>query len=442
MLTIEEQKTQYLLLDNHIEIAYIDEGEGRPLVFVHGLASDFQVWRKNVPLLALHYRCIALDLPAYGQSSKGDYPISISFFAESVAAFIYKLALEDVVLIGHSMGGQVSIQLLLDGLVPISKLILTATAGFEKFTKLERQWFRTVMTPALLKAATIDQIEQNIRLNFYNFPDDAAFMIAERLAMMDDQSAYDYYCSLIPRSVLSMVENPVFDRLKEIRIPTLIIYGLDDLLIPNRILHPTLTTAEVAKAGHQEIENSQLFFLPEAGHFLQYEQAEEYNTHIKQFVGLPPVYKEAEEIIWSMFGALSNKDFPGLIQHFAPNSRIESTLWGTIEGENLNHYLEILMDASIEVTLPSNLQQIDPQHWQLDWIWKGIDPLNNKLVEVEMQSTFTFTDGKIKSQSDEFSLWTWLSQSRGMMGQMWGWLPWWQQNTQKAHRKYLEHFGH
>lgn len=437
MLTTEEQQLQYLQLDNAIEIAYLDEGEGRPLVFVHGLASDFKVWRKNIPLLALHYRCITLDLPAYGQSSKGDYPISISFFAESVAAFISKLALEDVVLVGHSMGGQISIQLLLDGLVPISKLILTATAGFEKFTNLERQWFRTVMTPALLKATTIDQIEQNIRLNFYSFPDDADFMVADRLALMEDQFIYDYYCDLIPRSVLSMVENPVFDRLKEIRIPTLIIYGLEDLLIPNRILHPTLTTVEVAKAGHKEIEDSQLAFIPEAGHFLQYEQAEAYNAALQQFVGLPPEHRDAEEIINSMFAALSAKDYPGLIQHFTPNSRIESTLWGKIEGEDLNHYLEILMDASVEVILPSSLQQIDQQHWQLEWIWQGIDPLNNKLVEIEMESTFDFTDGKIKSQLDEFSLWAWLSQTRGMMGQMWGWLPWWQQNTQKAHRKYL-----
>jgi pimeloyl-ACP methyl ester carboxylesterase len=441
LTTDEEQKVHYLQLDNAIEIAYLDEGEGRPLVFVHGLASDFQVWRKNIPLLALHYRCIALDLPAYGQSSKGDYPISMAFFAEAVAAFIRKLALEDVVLVGHSMGGQVSIQLLLDGLVPISKLILTATAGFEQFTKLETQWFRTVMTPALLKAATIDQIEQNIRLNFHHFPDDAEFMVAQRLALMDDQSAYEYYCGLIPRSVLSMVENPVFDRLKEITIPTLIIYGIEDVLIPNRILHPGLSTVEVARAGHEEIEDSQLFFLTDAGHFVQYEQAEEYNARVQQFVGIAPEHKEAEDIIHGMFAALSAKDFPALLQHFASSSRIESTLWGRLEGDNLSHYLEILMDATIEVALPSSLQQMDEQHWQLDWVWKGIDPLNNKLVEIDIQSTFDFTDEKIKHQLDEYSLWTWLSQARGTMGQMWGWLPWWQQNTQKAHRKYLEHFG-
>ena len=88
-----------------------------------------------------------------------------------------------------------------------------------------------------------------------------------------------------------------------------------------------------------------------------------------------------------MFAALSVKDFPGLIASFASNSRFESTLWGIIEGEDSMHYLEILMDATIEIKLPGGLQQLDQQHWQLDWIWKGIAPLNNKLISHHVPSS-------------------------------------------------------
>ena len=97
---------QKIEIDPGIEIAYMDEGEGPyTLLFIHGLGSYAPAWNKNLGELAEKYRCIALDLPGYGQSEKGDYPFSMAFFAEAVEAFIDSLGLENIVLVGHSMGG-------------------------------------------------------------------------------------------------------------------------------------------------------------------------------------------------------------------------------------------------------------------------------------------------------------------------------------------------
>ena len=79
-------------IDQGIEIAYMDQGEGPyTLLFIHGLGSYAPAWNKNIRDLSEKYRCIALDLPGYGQSEKGDFAFSMAFFAEAVEEFIDSL---------------------------------------------------------------------------------------------------------------------------------------------------------------------------------------------------------------------------------------------------------------------------------------------------------------------------------------------------------------
>ena len=72
-------------LDEGIEIAYADEGQGpETIVFLHGLGSYAPAWIKNVSVLKEKYRCIAVDFPGFGKSSKGAYSGKMSFFSEKV----------------------------------------------------------------------------------------------------------------------------------------------------------------------------------------------------------------------------------------------------------------------------------------------------------------------------------------------------------------------
>ncbi|HMN90388.1 MAG TPA: hypothetical protein PKE68_10250 [Saprospiraceae bacterium] len=89
---------------------------------------------------------------------------------------------------------------------------------------------------------------------------------------------------MIPKCVASMLDEPVFQRLNELRLPVLVVYGEADALIPNRFLHPKLTTQTVAEIGAKSIPNSQLILLPQAGHFVQWEQARLLNEAIKAFL--------------------------------------------------------------------------------------------------------------------------------------------------------------
>lgn len=262
-----------------VRVAYVDEGSGPVLLMVHGLGSNLQAWQKNIDSLRQHYRCIALDLPGYGKSSLGNYPYSPTFFADAVLALMAQLELDDVTLVGHSMGGQVAMHVALADSSRLSRLVLVAPAGFEQFTPQEHAWFATYVTPAFIKMTPEAQIVKNFEVNFHQMTEDARFMIADRLQMRGTAD-YDAYCDMIPHCVQGMLTQPVFDRLPDIKLPTLVIYGAADLLIPNRLLHPTLTVQAVAETATQRLPNAQLHLLPNAGHFVQWEAAGAVNALI------------------------------------------------------------------------------------------------------------------------------------------------------------------
>lgn len=273
----------YVQLADTLKVAYVDEGAGPILLFVHGLGSNLQAWTKNIDVLRQNYRCIAIDLPGYGKSSGGDLPYGMPFFADVVLEVIGALALEKVGLIGHSMGGQIGIHAALREDPSIQGLALMAPAGFEQFTEAEHQWFANFVRPEFIQATPEAQIIRNFELNFFAMPEDARFMIEDRLEMRKDPAAYLAYCQMIPQCVQSMLKAPVYDQLNQLELPVLVIYGTEDALIPNRILHPDLSTPKVAEAATSLIPDARLHLLEEAGHFVQWEQAEQVNTLLHSF---------------------------------------------------------------------------------------------------------------------------------------------------------------
>lgn len=276
---------RFIDLPNGTKVHYTDQGQGPvPLLMVHGLGSNLKAWDKITPLLTPQYRCIALDLPGYGLSGSGAYAFDIPFFADTLLQFKQALQLHRPVLVGHSMGGQTSLFSALQAPEQFKKLILLAPAGFERFNKAARTWLRTFYKPALLRAMPVRQIERNFHANFHQFPADAQFMIDDRMALRADTDAYRKYCEMIPKCILGMLDHPVFDRLPALHLPTLVLYGKNDALIPNKILNPGLTTATVARAGTAQLPDAKLHFLSGCGHFVQWECADKVAAHIRAFL--------------------------------------------------------------------------------------------------------------------------------------------------------------
>ena len=270
-------------LKNNIEIAYTEQGGGETtILFLHGLGSNMMAWKNNIPELKKHFRCIAFDWPGYGKSSKGKYEGSMQFYSKITAEFIDKMNLGKVVLAGHSMGGQIAVTTALAFPGKIDKLILASPAGFETFTKGQKQWLRDVFTSDLVKYTPVENIKNNLANNFYNMPKDAEFMIKDRIEMRTADD-FDWYAYIIPKNVQGMVDAPVFEYLKEIKQPVLVLFGKNDNLIPNRFLNGG-NTEKYARAGAEQIPDCKLVMVDKAGHFAQFEQAGVFNENVISFL--------------------------------------------------------------------------------------------------------------------------------------------------------------
>lgn len=273
---------KYITLNDGRKIAFADEGSGDAIIFIHGLGSYSPAWQKNISQLKNNFRCVAVDLPGYGKSSKEIHSGSMEFYGDVIIELMDKLNIKKAVIAGHSMGGQIGIVMALKYPDRVSKLILAAPAGFEEFTDGQKQWFRDVMTVELVKTTSTQAIRANVYSNFYNFPNDAEFMITDRIAMRGAKD-FENYCYTVVRSVSGMVDRPVAHLLGNITQPTLILFGENDQLIPNPALNPGKTEV-VARFGSEKINGSKLVLIPECGHFLQFEKPDVFNSAVLEFL--------------------------------------------------------------------------------------------------------------------------------------------------------------
>lgn len=271
-------------ISNGIEIAYMDEGAGsQTIIFIHGLGSYAPAWKKTIEGLHQNYRCIAIDLPGYGKSTKGDFSGSMTFFADAVKEFAEALNLNEIVLAGHSMGGQIAIVAALKYPDLVQKLVLISPAGIETFSEGEKDWFRNALTAKGVMLSTLQQIETNIGGNFYKMPKDAFFMVRDRYAMTGAGDEFRWYCNIIPKCVRGMVDQPVIRDLPKVKQPTLVVFGDSDALIPNRFLNGGKTSAVAEKAA-ELIPNCRAEVIKKAGHFVMFEKADEVNGLISGFL--------------------------------------------------------------------------------------------------------------------------------------------------------------
>lgn len=271
-------------IDERISVAYYDTVIGNnTLIFIHGLSSYIPAWLKLIPLLQNKLRCIAIDLPGYGKSSEGVHEGTVTFYTEVLSLFIRKLKLENVTLVGHSMGGQISIASALQFPSLISRLVLLAPAGFETFSEKEKSLIKKYNTAQLYYSASEDDILASFRSNFFKMNDDIKPMIDDRINMRRWKNFGDY-CNVVVNSLNGLLDYPVYDKLKELMQPSLIFFGKNDKWIPNKNLHKNTTTESIALNGASQIPNSKLILIDECGHFIPYEHPDLFGREIKSFM--------------------------------------------------------------------------------------------------------------------------------------------------------------
>lgn len=271
-----------ITINDSLIIAYKEQGEGRKtFLMIHGLGGNLMHWNNN---FIKNQHCIAIDLPSHGLSTMKNFQSNadlLDFYAETIIAFIQQKKLKNVLLIGHSMGGQIAIITALKNHKSIKKLILVSPAGFEIFEDSEAKALISFAKPETFKNQNEAMVRMGFKRNFYEMPVSTETLIQDRL-MMARCEKFNLYFQAVANGVKGMLEHPVRKELNKIKVPTLIIFAENDELIPNKFLHKSLTINQVADIG-KDIPKAKIVLIPKAGHLLMYEQSQIFNQLVKHF---------------------------------------------------------------------------------------------------------------------------------------------------------------
>lgn len=255
-------------------------------ILLHGWSSS---WYAMSPLLALvsqRFHSIAVDLPGYGQSPPLQERATIPAYADILAEFIAQVADGPVVLIGHSMGGMISISLalrypvLVDRMVLICPTISGRLSGFintfiSPITALERFGLGSLIV-SVVESLFVGITDRMMRPASFAERTDITEQDYKRLradARRPGQGRVRAEC------YLAMRENDLRGRLHAIEAPAMVLWGAEDNTVPLRD----------ASIVADEWPTADLRIIPKAGHWPHFETPDASRRHISAFLGLPVV---------------------------------------------------------------------------------------------------------------------------------------------------------
>ncbi|WP_177199824.1 alpha/beta fold hydrolase [Flexibacter flexilis] len=272
-------------LSNGQQIAYTDSGDGNVMVWVHGLTSYKEIWERNIHTFSKYFRCVALDLPGHGESANAAIGATYSpqFFADTLFLFLEELKINRCTLVGHSMGGQVALLAAIQKPELFSEVVLVAPAGCEPFTETEKILLQRYSSVGIVGASWFGQTMLNLKSHFGKL-NEHEHQALERLARLHESRGIAELAVLLSQCIAGMLNQSVIEQLPQIKIPVLLIFGKEDKLIPNKLIHGTMTTEEIARNTAAAIPNCKLKLWDEAGHYVQYEYAAAVNMEIYKFM--------------------------------------------------------------------------------------------------------------------------------------------------------------
>jgi pimeloyl-ACP methyl ester carboxylesterase len=275
---------QHINLSNNIDIAYCQTGTGdSTLLFVHGLANYLAVWNEQLSGLQLHAQCISIDLPGNGLSADGDFPYSMDFYVDTVAEFIEKKKLQNVMVVGHSMGGQIALLMALKYPNLVSKIVLIASSGLESFNATEITIMEHMLDMGQLWGMDTSYLETSINQSFYSNNATSKIIVKELKQLAENQKPGEWH-KRVMGNIKAMLREAVLPSLDKIKLPVLIIFGEHDAMIPNKLIHFLDSTKSIAQKASSLLENSEIRMIPHAGHFVQLEKFELVNESIVAFI--------------------------------------------------------------------------------------------------------------------------------------------------------------
>ena len=263
-----------------MQVHYRDQGvqsDSVPLILLHGMSSSLNTWDSVVFYLANHRRVISLDLPGFGLSGPSpENMYNFDYYNKFIDSFTRRLQLAKFTLVGNSMGGSIAWNYALFNPAVVDKLVLIDAVGYPKRGESGSLGFKIASTPVInniLLFATPKALVRKSLETIYFDQSRVTDAQVERFHDMAIREGNRAAALLIFKG--SFGTSKFKGKIKEIKTPTLVLWGEKDNLI----------SVENAYQFNQDIKGSKLEVYPNVGHVPMEEVPERVAKSILDFIG-------------------------------------------------------------------------------------------------------------------------------------------------------------
>lgn len=257
-----------ITINQGTKIFWNEEGAGEPLLLIMGLGYTLAAWHRTRPILSSKFRTIAFDNRGVGQSDMPPGPYPIAVMASDAAAVLDAAGVESAHVFGISMGGMIAQEFALQYPNRVRSLILGCTAaGGPTAVRAEPEVTDMIMARGSM---TPEQAAQ-AAIPFIYDPATPRHLIDEDLAVRRPWFPRPEAYNAQLQGILAWSS---YDRLTQIGVPTLVIHGESDRLVP----------AGNGKLIAEKIAGARLVILRQASHIFTTDQAQETQRTVLEFL--------------------------------------------------------------------------------------------------------------------------------------------------------------
>jgi 2-hydroxy-6-oxonona-2,4-dienedioate hydrolase len=236
---------------------YIDEGKGDTLMLLHGLFGALSNYQFILEDFKDRYRIVIPMLPIY---ELGLDETSVGGLVKHVKRFVSAIGLNNMIVIGNSLGGHIAQLYCLDEPQKVRAMVLTGSSGL----------FEAAMGGTYPKRGDYEYIKQRTEYTFYDPKTATKELVDEVFDICNDRGKA---VRVIAVAKTAMREN-LAERLQEVKCPVLLIWGKEDKITP----------PFVAEEFHKLIKNSELHWMEQCGHAPMMEKPKEFNRLLQNFL--------------------------------------------------------------------------------------------------------------------------------------------------------------